>query len=134
MPVLLYKSRDDHKSIPEGFSLRPNGLFSVEYDENGLPRYERICDWICVTATTRNDMGQGFGRLVEFTSVTGDARKLVIDASRFASGSSSIIAELLSLGLRIERGSKRKAQLLTALEQWIPENICTTTPRRGLAV
>ncbi|MGP9791082.1 DUF927 domain-containing protein [Roseinatronobacter sp. NSM] len=131
MPVLLYKSRDDHKSIPEGFSLRPNGLFSVEYDENGLPRYERICDWICVTATTRDDKGQGFGRLVEFKSVMGDARKLVIDASRFASGSSSIIAELLSLGLRIERGSKRKAQLLTALEQWIPANICTTTPRRG---
>lgn len=131
MPVLLYKPKDAHKNVPNGFALFPNGLHSVHYDKNDVPHYDRLCDWICVTATTRDDKGNGFGRLVEFTSVMGDPRKLVIDARRFASGSSGIIAELLSLGLRIERGGKRKAQLLTALEQWIPANTCTTTPRRG---
>lgn len=84
-----------------------------------------------MTATTQDQKGNGIGRLVEFNSVLGDQRKIVIDARRFASGSSGIIAELLSLGLLIEWGARRKALLLSALELWLPENRCVTTSRRG---
>lgn len=131
MNTVSFEKLTERSSIPDGFILLRSGLYSVRFDDDGNQKLDRICDWICVTATTTDEKGNGFGRLVEFTSTMGDHRKLVIDARRFASGSSGIIAELLSFGLRIERGGRRKAQLLTALEQWTPENTCITTPRRG---
>ena len=131
MNAIPLTSLSPESSVPEGFKLMHDGLYSVRVDEDGNPKFDRICDWICVTATTLDQKGNGIGRLVEFNSVFGDQRKIVIDARRFASGSSGIIAELLSLGLRIERGARRKTQLLTALEQWLPSNRCLTTSRRG---
>ena len=116
---------------PAGFDVNNDGVYAFINPKKGSPVWERISDWICVRAITRDIYGQNHGRLCEFLTIDAQKREIIIEAKKFATGGTAIIAELLSLGFTIEQTPGAAKQLISLLSQWIPEKRITTTEKLG---
>ncbi len=106
------------RSVPDGFSLRDNGLFYFggESDEP-----IEICDPLYVTAISRDDNNERQGRLLEFYDKDGVHKKWNMSMGLLAGDGLEVRANLMNSGLNIAPTPSARKHLSTYLQKADPQ-------------
>lgn len=118
-------------TLPPGYSLRADGIWFKRSSKDEEDEWHRLCSRLQVRAFARDDLGRGWGKLVEVIDLDGNVHSTVIPARLMAGNGIEAVAELLDLGLRLEPGTWARTALLRLLTSWIPSGRVRTTDRLG---
>lgn len=102
------KKKEQLNSVPTGFILDESNLWFKELtddDDKNEPAF-RICSRLEITAVTRDQNSENFGRLLEFHDCDGKKHLWCMPMSMLAGDGQPYRSELLSQGLEIEPGKK----------------------------
>jgi uncharacterized protein (DUF927 family) len=111
---------DEDGGLPLDFQLDTEGVWRV-LEVKGKVKTERVCSPLKVTALTRDDQGQNWGRLLQIQDRDGNLHEWAMPMSATAGDGTGYRETLLALGLEIAPGSWAKNSL--------QEYIVTTRPK-----
>jgi uncharacterized protein (DUF927 family) len=138
----------ERPGTPPGEIPTPTGMpYGFEAHESGI-RYRKPSNsdgggkgneppplWICpplrVVAVTRDNRGDEFGRLVEFTDLDGRTRREVISDRERAGSGDALRARLAALGFEIATTAEGRRLFLELLRQWRPETRARFVTKTG---
>ncbi len=130
-PSTLEPVRDD---LPAWYTLTPNGIVYA-YNPDDAGRQTKPPLWVCppmrVLATTRDEDGNDFGRLIEFKDLDGRTRQEVIaDRERQGSGD-ALRARLAGLGFEVGTQPEARRLFLDLLRKWVSTGRARAVTRTG---
>ena len=121
--------------LPEGFSLRDDGVYVVEGPDGADGEIEEkfLCSPLRVIDRLRTRMGTGWGRRIAVTNPEGrEITVTVLDEELEARGR-GFLATLTDVGLRIGRLKRAREIVLDLLRIWNPDKFMMSTNRQGWA-
>lgn len=123
------------RNLPPGFCLDDTSLWYQapipdDEDKPPLPRL-RICSRLEITAITRNQRGEDFGRLLEWHDCDGRSHAWPMSMSLLAGDGTAYRGELLSKGLEIEPGKIVRQKLTVYIQSSHPSARVLCTPHIG---
>lgn len=120
---------------PKGFQHRDAaGIYRWEEGrEEGKGDWVWLCSPLTVRALPRDEIGKGWGRLVEVVDPDGRAHRWAIPARLFAGDGSEIRGGLLNLGLHHASGPKARHALHDLLMHWRQRRRVVSSERMGWA-
>lgn len=89
-----------HPPLPYGFRYSPDGLASIEY-QTPDEKWKWMCSNLVVTAKTRDENDDNYGRLLEFTNSDGVTKEWVIPMEDLSGNGEDIRKILLNKGVNI---------------------------------
>lgn len=114
------------------FLVSDEGVFYLGQDQDGratAPQW--ICSRLDVTATTRDEDGQGWGFLLTFKDPAGVPHTWAMPARMLAGDGGEYRAALLNMGLRIASGANARNRLTQYLQTRQPEAMARCVDRVG---
>lgn len=115
--------------LPRGYSLKDGALLFADPDDDGPTVW--VSSSLHVTALTRNERGEEWGRLLEFRDPDGRSHLWACPIELLAGDGVEFRRQLLSMGLRIAPGSKARNLLGVYVQACRPEARATCTGRTG---
>jgi len=115
--------------LPRGYALKDGGLWFADPDDDGPPVW--VSSSLEVTALTRNERGEEWGRLLEFRDPDGRRHVWACPIELLAGDGVEFRRQLLSMGLRIAPGTKARNLLGVYVQACRPEARVTCTGRTG---
>lgn len=123
------------KKLPPGFYLDEKSLWyqapTPDAEDKDPPPRLRICSRLEITAITRNQRGEDFGRLLEWYDCDGRSHTWAMSMSMLAGDGTAYRAELLSKGLEIEPGKIVRQKLTVYIQSSHPTARVLCTPHIG---
>lgn len=122
----------DVPEVLDRFLVSDEGVFYLGQDQDGratAPQW--ICSRLDVTATTRDEDGQGWGFLLTFTDPAGTLRTWAMPARMLAGDGGEYRAALLNMGLRIASGTNARNRLTQYLQTRQPAEMARCVDRLG---
>jgi putative DNA primase/helicase len=116
------------------FTRDESGLYFEPQDstDNGNPpKPEFVCSRIDVVATTRNDQGEDWGRLVQFPDADHNMHRIAMPMEMFAAESTEARATLLRAGLLVGPTRKARERLSQFIQMQIPKARARCVSRVG---
>lgn len=111
---------------------KENGVLFHEFDHHGEPLPpKRICSHLEITALTRNQNSENWGRLLEFNDKDGVHHQFALPMELMSGDGNEYRKELLRLGLEIESGRSIYPRLDTYIKTANPEFRAICTDRIG---
>lgn len=121
--------------LPEGFSLRDDGIYLVASD--GKKDDELIEEFLCspveVTERFHRRDGTGWGRMISVTNPLGEEHHFPLMDRSLKTERRKVLEQLADLGLRIGRVVKADGHIVDLLNRWEPPVTKLSTERRGWA-
>lgn len=118
--------------IPEGFSLRKNGICYAKYDKDGnIEDWIWICSELHVRAITYDDTDHEWGRLLEFKDPKGKTHQWSMPMGMTKGSGESYREILLSMGLLISTGIAQRKKLDEYLTLAKPKKYARCVTRLG---
>jgi hypothetical protein len=115
------RPRDDDNPVKWPFTLKDDGVWSAEVTRGGAEYELFVCSRLEIVATTRNQDGLEWGRVLAFKDDDGRAHEYALPMELMAGDGTVYRERLLSMGLHI--GAEQKAR------NRLHEYIQTTTPQ-----
>lgn len=118
--------------ILDRFLVTDEGVHYLGQDQDGratAPQW--ICSRLDVTATTRDEDGQGWGFLLSFKDPAGVLRTWAMPARMLAGDGGEYRAALLNMGLRIASGANARNRLTQYLQTRQPAEMARCVDRVG---
>ena len=115
------RPRDDDNPVKWPFTLKEDGVWSAETTRGGAEYELFVCSRLEIVATTRNQEGLEWGRVLAFKDDDSRAHEYALPMELMAGDGTVYRERLLSMGLHI--GAEQKAR------NRLHENIQTTTPQ-----
>ena len=122
----------DVPEMLDRFLVSDEGVFYLGQDQDGrstAPQW--ICSRLDVTATTRDEDGQGWGFLLTFCDPAGTLRTWAMPARMLAGDGGEYRAALLNMGLRIASGTNARNRLTQYLQTRQPAEMARCVDRLG---
>ncbi|WP_396268512.1 DUF927 domain-containing protein [Ideonella sp.] len=130
---------DDDDTKPQGrkpgrdpFELTPSGVYFIARDADGN---EKPPLWLCaplrVTARTRGDDANGWGCLLEFEDLDGNAKQWAMPSSLLSGEGAEWAARLRDMGLQMAPGVKARNLVGQYIDTRNPKERATCTDRVG---
>lgn len=122
----------DAPDMLDRFLVNDDGVFYLGQDQDGratAPQW--ICSRLDVTATTRDEDGQGWGFLLTFNDPAGTLRTWAMPARMLAGDGGEYRAALLNMGLRIASGANARNRLTQYLQTRQPTDMARCVDRLG---
>lgn len=114
------------------FQVDDEGVFFLEQDQDGRTKPPQwVCSRLDVTARTRDEDGQGWGFLLEFSDPVGVLKTWAMPARMLAGDGAEYRAALLSMGLRISSAANARNRLAQYLQSRQPEEMARCADRVG---
>src|ERR1051325_11006316 len=126
---LIEAARPAHVSIPNRFRYSETGVYYV--DATGENEDLFICGPLTITAATRTNNGEEWGRLLEFADADGQSHKWAMPMSMLAGDGAEYRSRLLSMGLMISSNRKARELLTSYIQSSVPEPRMRCTSRVG---
>jgi putative DNA primase/helicase len=129
-------ANDAASGLPYPFEVRDGGIYyakpqSTRSKSGGDTPLVWVCSELRVTALTRDDRGEDFGRLVEFTDPDGNPRRELVAAADLQGSGEALRARLARVGLEVSTHPEARRAFLELLQRWRPEARARSTPRTG---
>ncbi len=121
-------SEGSENQLPHGFKRAQNGSISYEEAEG---EWVWLCSSIEVEASTRNEDGEAWGRLVRVRDRDGIWHEWAMPMAELAGGGEAYRARLLSMGLELAPGTKARNALHRLLTAWTPRARARCVDRLG---
>ncbi len=116
------------RSVPDGFSLRDNGLFFFGADSD---EPIEVCDALYVTAISRDDSNEKQGRLLEWYDKDGHHHMWNMAMKLLAGDGLEVRAHLMDSGLNITPTTNARKQLSRYLQKADPKARVRTVVKTG---
>ncbi len=116
------------RSVPDGFSLRDNGLFFFGADSD---EPIEVCDALYVTAISRDDSNEKQGRLLEWYDKDGQHHIWNMAMKLLAGDGLEVRAHLMDSGLNITPTTNARKQLSRYLQKADPKARVRTVIKTG---
>lgn len=129
MLQLLEAAKAARVSIPNSFRYSEAGVYYV--DATGKNDDLLICGPLRITAATRTNNGEDWGRLLEFVDADGQTHKWLMPMSMLAGDGTDYRSRLLSMGLLISSNRKARELLTHYIQSSMPEQRVRCTSRVG---
>jgi uncharacterized protein (DUF927 family) len=131
-----YKSEensDEPPEIPSGFVLSNKGLWfeAPPKKPDDETRLVRISDPLRVLALTRDERGEGWGRLLEFEDRDGATHRWAAPCKLLAGSGEVLRTELHRLGLAITTNPEGRRRLLDYVQDCAPRTRARSVTRTG---
>lgn len=123
-------TREKNGDLPDGFSFGKSGLNYTD-PNNESAEAEFICSKLEITATTRDQDGNNWGRVLEFKDLDGVNKKWVMPMELLAGRGELLHSTLLNMGLSINTTSKAKNLLAKYIQFRNPEKKAVCVSRIG---
>lgn len=117
--------------LPDGFQIRPDGVYLEREGDGGSLARPRLCSRIVVLALGRDARNEGWGRWVEISDPDGRQHRRMIPAELFAGDGLALRCEVLRLGLVLDRVPGARGKLTDLLQSWQPAARAVTVERLG---
>ncbi len=122
--------------IPEGFELTAAGLYALLPQARGQnggddPRRLWVCRPLYVRAITRDERGEGWGRLLEWTDPDGVAHRWAAPMTLLSGSGEALRTELHRLGLEVSTNPEARRRLLEYLMHSAPKARARSVTRTG---
>jgi putative DNA primase/helicase len=130
-PRLRVVNPEAPDGLPDGFQIRPDGVYLEREREDGVIQRTRLCSPIVVLALSRDPRHEGWGRWVEVTDPDGGTHRLMIPAELFAGDGLELRRVVMRLGLVLESVPGARAALTDLLQRWRPAARAVTVARLG---
>lgn len=126
----------DAGGLPYPFEVRDGGIYyrkpdSTRHKGGDTPAPVWVCSGLQVIAMTRDERGEDFGRLAEFTDPDGRPRRLSIPAADLQGSGEALRSRLARLGLEVSTHPEARRAFLELLQRWRPDARATSTTRTG---
>lgn len=123
-------SRENKNSFPEGFFFGENGLNYLDPNsDSASPVF--ICSKLEITATTRDQDGNNWGRVLEFDDLDGKRKRWVMPMEMLAGRGELLHCTLLNMGLNLNTSAKAKNLLAQYIQLCKPEKKSVCVDRIG---
>jgi uncharacterized protein (DUF927 family) len=131
-----YKSEensDEPPEIPSGFVLSNKGLWfeAPPKKPDDETRLVRISDPLRVLALTRDERGEGWGRLLEFEDRDGATHRWAAPCILLSGSGEALRTELQRLGLRVTTSPEGRRRLLDYVQDCVPQARARSVTRTG---
>lgn len=118
--------------VADRFTVDDAGVWHHGFDSKGQPLApEWVCSPLRVEASTRDNEGNGWGFLLQFTDPAGKLKQWAMPARMLAGDGGEYRASLLHQGLRIGPSQRARNHLTTYIQTRAPEEFATCTDRVG---
>lgn len=107
-------SNGDGRKVHRSFEVSESGVFYIGSDSDKEP--VRICSRLDVVKETRDDQGEGWGRLLRWGDREGREHRWPMPMSLLAGNGDEYRARLLDGGLEVEPGKKARELLTTYVQ------------------
>ncbi|MCE5294728.1 MAG: DUF927 domain-containing protein [Chlamydiales bacterium] len=126
------EAEKQRSKLSTGFYLDEIGLYYQEATkDDAVPTKLRICSRLEITAITRNQHGEEFGRLLHWHDCDGKPHTFAMPMSLLAGDGTVYRSVLLSKGLEIEPGKAVCQKLTTYIQSSHPKTRALCTPQIG---
>ena len=121
--------------LPEGFSLRADGVYVVGSTDKADEEVEEefLCSPLRVIDLFRERDGSGWGRRIVITNPEGRDTTITVLNEVLEAKGRSVLSQLVGLGLRFGRVKKARETVLDLLMTWNPDKLMLSTNRQGWA-
>ncbi len=120
-----------HEGIPEGFFLRPKGVYRRVEDKEGNAENVWTCSPLIVTALTRDEENQEWGRLLQVKDSDEKWHEWAMPMEMLAGSGEEYRKILFSLGLRLAPGKPARDALHLYLNLCKPGSRARCVKRTG---
>ena len=125
-------TRKEAGPVWDRFSVTDEGVFFLESDQDGRTKAPQwVCSCLHVTARTRDEDGQGWGFLLQFSDPVGHVKTWAMPARMLAGDGAEYRSTLLNMGLRISSAANARNRLGQYLQSRQPEEIARCADRVG---
>ena len=121
---LLDSTSTSTSSLTRGYAETADGIFSINA-ETGKATF--LASPIKVTACTREQEGDNWGRLIEICTPDNRIEKVIIPMAELAAGGTPLAQVLLALGVRVNPSNAAKDRLALWIQLQTPESIFVTS-------
>lgn len=122
-------SEGDSMKTSHRFDVKDSGVFYLDSDPDKEPL--RICSRLDVLKRTRDDRGEGWGRLLKWRDREGRDHLWPMPMSCLAGNGDEYRARLLDGGLEIEPGKKARELLPTYIQKAVCDSQARCVPKLG---
>lgn len=112
-----------------GFQVAESGVYFRSDDQEEAPLW--ICSRLDVSAMTRDQDGEAWGRLLEFRDPDGRLHRWACPLELLAGDGGEFRRVLLSLGLQVSPGQKARQLLASYVQTWRVKDRATCTDKAG---
>ena len=123
--------RNDDKPVKWPFSLDENGVWFAEQTRDDEQRLVRVCSRLEIVATTRNQDGEEWGRLLVFEDDDGRGHQYALPMELMAGDGTVYRERLLSMGLHIGADQNARNRLHEYIQTTAPQLRMTSVARLG---
>src|ERR1035437_3637489 len=120
---LLDATSTSTSALTRGYVETDEGIFSVNQEGNAT----FLASPIKVTACTREQEGDNWGRLIEICTPDNRVEKVIISMAELAAGGTPLAQVLLTLGVRVNPSNAAKDRLAMWIQFQTPESIFVTS-------
>ena len=120
---LLDATSTSTSALTRGYVETDEGIFSVNQEGNAT----FLASPIKVTACTREQEGDNWGRLIEICTPDNRVEKVIIPMAELAAGGTPLAQVLLTLGVRVNPSNAAKDRLAMWIQFQTPESIFVTS-------
>lgn len=114
------------------FNVNAHGVYFAGVDREGKPTApEWVCSRLEVQAMTRDQDGNGWGYLLQFTDPVGKPKQWAMPSRMLAGDGGEYRAALLNMGLRIAPSPRARNLLTQYIQTRQPDEFATCTDRVG---
>src|SRR5581483_11124537 len=97
---------NENPAIPRGFKLTDTGVYAIQQNDEGDSEDVFVCSRLEVTAGTRSDESDTWGKMLEFNDPDGVAHRWLMPISSLAGDGTDVRARLMHEGLIIAPGRR----------------------------
>jgi uncharacterized protein (DUF927 family) len=119
-----------NNSVQHPFRLTETAVEYAEKGEDGSD-WHFVCSRLEITAATRNELGQNWGRLLQFKDDDGHHHEYALPMELLAGDGAAYRERLLSMGLHIGAGPKARNRLHEYIQTTIPPTRAISVSRLG---
>src|ERR1035441_5739635 len=120
---LLDATSTSTSALTRGYVETEDGIFSINQEGNAT----FLASPIKVTACTREQEGDNWGRLIEICTPDNRVEKVIIPMTELAAGGTPLAQVLLTLGVRVNPSNAAKDRLAMWIQFQTPESIFVTS-------
>ena len=120
---LLDATSTSTSALTRGYVETEDGIFSINQEGNAT----FLASPIKVTACTREQEGDNWGRLIEICTPDNRVEKVIIPMAELAAGGTPLAQVLLALGVRVNPSNAAKDRLALWIQLQTPESIFVTS-------
>src|ERR1017187_9832219 len=120
---LLDATSTSNSALMRGYVETDEGIFSINQEGNAT----FLASPIKVTACTREQEGDNWGRLIEICKPDNRVEKVIISMAELAAGGTPLAQVLLTLGVRVYPSNAAKDRLAMWIQFQTPESIFVTS-------